>query len=143
MKVSKKAEYAMQAVLAIARRATSKPVQIGELSEKEGIPVKFLEQILLTLKKAGLLRSKRGAGGGYQLDMPSSQISLGAIREVVDGSFQPLSSGSSDSGSSVEGIGILRCFEELQSLVNDHLEKFTVRELLEMERAEDTMAFDI
>ncbi|MEM9282435.1 MAG: Rrf2 family transcriptional regulator, partial [Verrucomicrobiota bacterium] len=68
MKVSKKAEYALQAVLAMARAPKNQPVQIQELAEAENIPVKFLEQILLTLKKGQLLQSKRGVGGGYQLN---------------------------------------------------------------------------
>ena len=61
MKISKKAQYAMRAVLAIARHPGTRLVQISDLSRTEVIPVKFLEQILLTLRKGGLLRSKRGA----------------------------------------------------------------------------------
>jgi len=143
MKVSKKAEYAMRAVLAIARRPSEKPVQIGDLSKTENIPVKFLEQILLSLKNAGLLRSKRGAGGGYQLDRPPAQISLGDILELVDGPFQPLSTSTEGVAGVVESLGIYRCFQELESLVNNHLERFSIQDLLEMERAEDGMAFDI
>lgn len=133
----------MCAVLAIARRPPGKPVQIGDLSQKEHIPVKFLEQILLSLKKAGLLRSKRGAGGGYQLDRPPAQISLGDILELVDGPFHPLSSNTEGTAGAARGSGIYRCFEEIESLVNAHLEQFSIQDLLEMERAEDAMAFDI
>ena len=71
MKVSKKAEYAMRAVLAIARCPEGQPVQIGELSQSESIPVKFLEQILLSLKKAGLLRSKRSGKPTDQRNRPN------------------------------------------------------------------------
>src|ERR1700728_4410704 len=63
MRISKKAEYALRALAAIARQP--KCWQIQELSGRENIPIKFLEQILLALRHAGLLASKRGVGGGY------------------------------------------------------------------------------
>ena len=143
MKISKKAEYAMRAVLAIARCPHARPVQIGELSETETIPVKFLEQILLSLKKAGLLRSKRGAGGGYSLERQPGDITLGMILELIDGPFEPLGI-DRDGGSSVSrNVGLERCFGELRQLVNEHLESHTIQDLLDMERSQDSMAFEI
>ncbi len=65
-------------------------VQIKDIAEREQIPAKFLEQILLTLKNAGLLHSKMGIGGGYYLAKPSEQISLGQIIRVLDGPLAPL-----------------------------------------------------
>lgn len=141
MRVSKKAQYAIRAVLAIARRPQGKPVQIGELSESESIPVKFLEQILLSLKKAGLLRSKRGAGGGYFLDRTPNGISLREILEWVDGPFNPL--GEDDASRSAGSVAVSRCFDELRELVDGHLAAHTIQDLLEMERPEDAMAFEI
>jgi Rrf2 family protein len=65
-------------------------VQIKEIAEREHIPAKFLEQILLTLKNAGLLQSKMGMGGGYHLAKPAEQITLGHIVRVLDGPLAPL-----------------------------------------------------
>jgi Rrf2 family protein len=65
-------------------------MQIGQISEMENIPVKFLEQILLTLKNAGLLQSKRGLTGGYYLAKPASEIMLGQIVRVLDGPLAPI-----------------------------------------------------
>ncbi len=65
-------------------------VQIREISEREKIPAKFLEQILLTLKNAGLLHSKMGVGGGYHLSRPASEISLGHIVRILDGPLAPV-----------------------------------------------------
>lgn len=65
-------------------------VQIKEIAEREHIPAKFLEQILLTLKNAGLLRSKMGIGGGYYLAKPPSEINLGQIIRVLDGPLAPI-----------------------------------------------------
>jgi Rrf2 family protein len=65
-------------------------VQIREISEREKIPAKFLEQILLTLKNAGLLHSKMGVGGGYHLSRPAKEISLGHIVRILDGPLAPV-----------------------------------------------------
>jgi Rrf2 family protein len=68
----------------------SQVVQIKEIAEHEKIPIKFLEQILLTLKNAGLLHSKMGVGGGYYLARPPQEISLGNIFRVLDGPLAPI-----------------------------------------------------
>jgi Rrf2 family protein len=65
-------------------------VQIKEISQHEQIPAKFLEQILLSLKNAGLLHSKMGVGGGYHLARAASEISLGSIVRVLDGPLAPV-----------------------------------------------------
>jgi Rrf2 family protein len=88
MRLSKKAGYALRALALMARRPGS--WSIHELSEREGIPVKFLEQILLTLRHAGLLSSKRGVGGGYSLVHPPSQISVADVVQALDGPFAPV-----------------------------------------------------
>jgi Rrf2 family protein len=85
MRLSKRSDYALRAMLALALAVEGKPLQIGELGEREGIPVKFLEQILLTLKRGGLLRSKRGVGGGYLLARPAGEITLGEVIRIVEG----------------------------------------------------------
>ena len=66
------------------------PLRIGEISEREKIPKKFLEQILLELKKAGLLRSRRGAGGGYSLIKPPREITFAQVIRIIDGPLAPL-----------------------------------------------------
>lgn len=88
MRLSKKAEYALRALVAIARQPRSWPIQ--ELSAQENIPIKFLEQILLALRHAGLLSSKRGVGGGYTLLKPAHQITLGEVLRVLDGPLAPV-----------------------------------------------------
>ena len=86
MKVSAKAEYACLAVLALARQGPeAPPLRIREISEEYGIPERYLVQILLQLKGAGLVASTRGALGGYRLARPASSISLSEILDVIDG----------------------------------------------------------
>jgi len=65
-------------------------VQIKDIAEREKIPPKFLEQILLTLKNAGLVNSKMGVGGGYYLSKPASEVTLGQIIRTLDGPLAPI-----------------------------------------------------
>jgi Rrf2 family protein len=76
MRISRKAEYALRALLLLARGNPDKVHQIQEVSEAGRIPVKFLEQILLTLRNHGILSSKRGVGGGYTLKRRPSEMSV-------------------------------------------------------------------
>jgi Rrf2 family protein len=86
MKISAKAEYACLAVLALARnRPEEPPMRIREIAEAHGIPERYLVQILLQLKGAGLVTSTRGASGGYRLARPADQISLGEVLTSIDG----------------------------------------------------------
>lgn len=83
--LNKKTKYALHAVMALAKRKDEGLVLIADLAESENIPKKFLEQILLDLKRAGILASTKGKGGGYAIARPASDISLGAIIRVIEG----------------------------------------------------------
>jgi Rrf2 family protein len=94
MRLSKRGEYGLRAMINLATKPNpNEPdpiVQIKEISEREKIPSKFLEQILLTLKNAGLLHSKMGVGGGYYLAKSPAEINLGQIIRVLDGPLAPV-----------------------------------------------------
>lgn len=90
MRLSKKGEYALRAIVDLSLNYKKGSVQIHEISEREKIPEKFLEQILLELKKAGLLQSRRGAGGGYSLIKPPAEITLAQVIRIIDGPLAPL-----------------------------------------------------
>src|SRR3972149_6633686 len=99
MRLSKRGEYGLRAMIDMAtwQPGAAGPglpgngvIQIKEIAEREQIPSKFLEQILLTLKNAGLLQSKMGVGGGYYLARPPREISLGHIVRVLDGPLAPI-----------------------------------------------------
>jgi len=91
MKLSKRGEYGLRAMIDLATWDNGDSlIQIKEIAEREHIPAKFLEQILLSLKNAGLLHSKMGVGGGYYLARPAAEISLGHIVRVLDGPLAPI-----------------------------------------------------
>lgn len=89
MRVSKKAEYALRALVAMAR-PPARSWSIHELASGEHIPIKFLEQILLSLRRAGILNSKRGVGGGYTLVRAPEDIRIGEVIAVFDGPLAPV-----------------------------------------------------
>lgn len=94
MRLSKRGEYGLRAMITLAESTSQSdpPVmmQIKEIAQREQISSKFLEQILLTLKNAGLLHSKMGVGGGYYLARPAREITLGQIFRVLDGPVAPI-----------------------------------------------------
>ena len=88
--LSQKAKYALRALLLLAKEYDRGPIQISDIAQTEGIPKKFLELILLDLKKHGILHSKKGVGGGYFLGKPPEAISLGQVIRILDGPLAPL-----------------------------------------------------
>jgi len=93
MKLSKKGEYALRALidLGIAAEVGRPLVQVTELAEREKLPVKFLEQIMMMLKEAGLIESRRGKFGGYRLARPAGKIIVGQVVRLIDGPLAPIS----------------------------------------------------
>ncbi|MBU6158777.1 MAG: Rrf2 family transcriptional regulator [Bacteroidetes bacterium] len=89
--LSKKTQYAFQALSYMAQQKGNQPVLIAQISETRKIPLKFLENILLTLRKDGILESKKGKGGGYYFNIPPHQISLARVIRLLDGPIAPLS----------------------------------------------------
>ena len=137
MRLSKRAEYALRALTAMARRPAQTVSQIEELSAAEGLPPKVLEQILLVLKKADLLHSKRGVGGGYHLTRPAAAITVGEILRAMDGPFLPIGE-----NPAALGPGLRACFADLTSLVNRHFDSLSLADVLARE-AGGSMYFDI
>jgi Rrf2 family protein len=90
MKTSSKARYALYLVVDIARNDACGPVSLREVAKREGISLKYLEQIAHLLSKYGFLKSVRGAQGGYLLAKPAADISAGDIMRAAEGGFLPV-----------------------------------------------------
>ena len=88
--ISQKAKYALRALVALARAGRGQSRMIGEISQDQAIPKKFLEQILLELKRAGIVNSKRGRMGGYELLKAPEEITYGEVLRLIDGPIAPL-----------------------------------------------------
>jgi Rrf2 family transcriptional regulator, cysteine metabolism repressor len=90
MRISTKGDYATRAMQDLALHYEQGPVPIEKVASRQGLPVRYLEQLLLTLKRAGFLLSKRGVNGGYSLAKPPREITLGDILRAVDGPIEPI-----------------------------------------------------
>lgn len=90
MRITYKGDYALKTILKLAENYGNSPVTIHELAKKSDIPIKFLEQILLDLKKGGFVESRRGKIGGYLLSRSPSQIKLGDVIKFIDGQIEPI-----------------------------------------------------
>jgi Rrf2 family iron-sulfur cluster assembly transcriptional regulator len=132
--VSTRGDYASRALLSLALRADEQgPTSVRDIAERTGLPQPYLEQILLALKGAGLVRSKRGVGGGYVLARPAEEITLGAIVAAVDGPIvvgdfgEPHQNGACDH----EGqCALLAVWSEVGEHMRHHLDSFTLAEMV-------------
>jgi Rrf2 family protein len=88
--ISKKTIYAFKALIYLAGVPSGQPVLIADLARDENIPKKFLEFILLSLRKGGLLQSRVGKGGGYTLALPANRITVGSIVRILEGDTAPV-----------------------------------------------------
>lgn len=88
--ITRKAKYALKALLALARAPGGGPCSIRDIAARETIPQSFLEQILIELRRAGLVASRRGKDGGYLLAAPPEAIGLGKVLRLIDGPVAPL-----------------------------------------------------
>ncbi len=134
MRLTKKSEYALLALVDLAKCYQKDPAKILEVSERNGIPKKYLEQIFLQLKGSGYVRSLRGANGGYELSKPPEKITLAEIIRLIDG---PLASVGSASLYFFEHTPIerneklLQVFKDIRNMVAAKLENTTLDQLIE------------
>ncbi len=142
MQISKKADYALRAMSILATLPPDRTLQAQELAEAGRVPIKFLEQILLVLKRAGLLYSKRGVGGGYRLGRESRRISVAEIVETVDGELiQFLEEKGYPEFPGARGI--LRCLSEAGDATNRKLRETSLEDLIRPEIADVMVGYGI
>ncbi len=133
MKVSAKTEYACIAMLELAASyGSGEPVRIRNIAEQHGIPSRFLVQILLQLKGAGLVTSTRGAAGGYQLLKPPDEISLASVMSVIEGPPEEVTTSASPDSSAARALN--DTWQEIAAVEHEMLESVTMAELLERAR---------
>ncbi len=91
MVLSSRGKYATRALLDLTLHGNEGPVSIGDIAERQNIPLKYLEQILLLLKRHGFVSSRKGPGGGYSLAKPPGSITLGDVVRAMEGPLAPIS----------------------------------------------------
>lgn len=132
MKFSQKTEYALRALLELARREGEGPVCAREIADKQDIPPRFLEQVLQELKRGGLLSSQRGATGGCWLARPGSEISVSEVIDLVEGPVvtQAHLDPFDDEARRSMHSAIQEIWLDLQITIRDRLSRITLADLV-------------
>jgi Rrf2 family cysteine metabolism transcriptional repressor len=133
MKLSRKSEYACLALIDLADRRQEGNVTASSISARKDIPRKYLEQILLILKRAGYVRSVRGAEGGYRLAAEPEEITLAGIFRLMDGALAPVESASEHfyEHTPTEGQKKLsQVFREIRDYIANKLEATTLADII-------------
>ena len=139
MRVSTRGDYASRALLSLALHGDDTPVSVRDIAGRTGLPQPYLEQILLALKGAGLVRSKRGVGGGYVLARDPSTISLSDIVSAVDGPITLGDFGQPHTGGACDHEGqcvLLAVWEDVGEHMRRHLDGLHLDALVGMARGE-------
>lgn len=133
--MSTRGDYASRALLSLALHSSDGPTSVRDIAERTGLPQPYLEQILLALKGAGLVRSKRGAGGGYTLARDPAEITLAQIVSAVDGPIQAGDFGEPHADGACDHEGqcvLLAIWSDVGSTLRAMLSGFTLEDLRRM-----------
>jgi Rrf2 family protein len=136
MKISSKGDYALRTILTLALKIDeNRPVRLPEIAELNNIPVKFLEQIMIQLKSAGLVTSRRGRHGGYLLAKTPENISLGEVIRLIDGAVAPVGcvSSSDYNACTLETQCVLKkVFQIVRTRIGEIIDNITFGDLCDM-----------
>ncbi|HEV2369855.1 MAG TPA: Rrf2 family transcriptional regulator [Acidimicrobiales bacterium] len=134
MRVSTRGDYASRALLSLALHVGIEgPTSVRDIADRTGLPQPYLEQILLALKGAGLVRSKRGVGGGYVLARQPGEITLGQIVSAVDGPIVAGDFGRPHEDGACEHEGqcaLLAVWADVGEHMRSHLDSFTLEDMV-------------
>ncbi|HDD24411.1 MAG TPA: Rrf2 family transcriptional regulator [Chloroflexi bacterium] len=135
MKLSKRGEYGLRALQDLAMHYGEGPVRNKDLAERNNIPLRFLEQILLILKHGRIVHSHKGPQGGYYLARPPHQINLAEVVRLLDGPLAPISCVSETAYEpcgcpNMEACGLRRVMKEVRDAVAEIMERTTLADLI-------------
>ena len=133
MKLTRRSEYALLALIHLARAEGKGFVAVSAMAEAQGLPAKFLEQLLMSLKRGGLVKSQKGPHGGYRLARPAGKISLAEVIRLLDGALAPTESVSTyfyESTPIEKEKRLLRIFKEVRDFVSAKLEKTMLQDVV-------------
>ena len=138
MKISAKNEYACVAMIELASQyGSGQPVRIRTIAERHGVPPRFLVQILLQLKGAGLVASTRGAAGGYHLLKPPEDVSLGEVMEVIEGAIEDNGQPTTHAAPDSPAVKVLvQTWKRVSLAQRELLRGISIAELLEMAKSQ-------
>ena len=138
MKISTKGRYAVRMMLDIAQHDEGEPVRSRDISARQDISLKYLEQIVSSLVRAGYLQSIRGPQGGYHLSRPPKEYTVGDILRVTEGSLACVECLSTERNlcSRAEDCVTVRLWQELDEAISSVVDKYTLEDLMQWSSAE-------
>ena len=135
MRLSSKGEYATRAILELSRRyKVNEPVPVDVIANAQSIPPRFLEQILLSLRRAGFVRSRRGPKGGYILAKPPAEISIAQITRAMDGPLAPVACVSQlehEECPLADTCELKWLWQEVRDMISDMLESVSFQDIMD------------
>lgn len=134
LRITTRGRYGVRAVCRLARNPDDKPLTIQSIAEQENIPIRYLEQIMVRLRRDGILESVRGPGGGYSLGIPPDRLSIGRILRTLEGEFAVVWCADENAPQSCEHEDdcIARpLWAAVSSTLADILDRITLQELID------------
>jgi Rrf2 family transcriptional regulator, cysteine metabolism repressor len=138
MNLSQKCQYALRAVFELATRHGQGPIPVGQIAEQQGIPARFLELILVQLKQAGYIESRRGVQGGYNLSVAPKQLSIGDVIRTIEGPLLPVRRSEEQAGKRARPAGdhaFSRLWERAEKSVADVYDTTSFQDLIDEDKA--------
>lgn len=130
MLISAKGRYALRSMIDLSLNGTESNVKLKDIAERQDIPLKYLEQIISILNKAGYVKSERGPTGGYRLSKPPEEYTVGMIIRAIEGDVAPVSCISDDCGRSDRCVSMI-LWKKLNDAVNSVLDGTTLADMMD------------
>lgn len=134
MKISTKGRYGLRALIDLAQYSEIEPVSINSIAARQGISERYLEQLMTLMKKAGLIKSIRGAGGGYVLAKEMGEISVGDVLRALEGNLQPVECAAFSQEDSCEASGgcvTKYVWQRINESINKTVDEISLKQLVE------------
>lgn len=137
MKISTKGRYGLRALIDLAQYSEIEPVSISSIANRQGISERYLEQLMTLLKKAGLVKSIRGAGGGYVLARDVSEISVGDVLRALEGNLEPVECAAYEAtGCEAAGGCVTKyVWQKINESINKTVDEMDLKQLVEESKA--------
>lgn len=138
MKLSTKGRYGLRAMIDLARYSEEEPVSISSIASRQDISERYLEQLMGLLRKAGLVKSIRGATGGYVLATSAKEISVGDVLRALEGSLEPVKCAafySEEGCNASDGCVTKYVWQKINDSINETVDKMMLDELVRESRA--------
>ena len=134
MKITTKGRYGLRALIDLAQYSEIEPVSISSIANRQGISERYLEQLMTMLKKAGLIKSIRGAGGGYVLAKDLTEISVGDVLRALEGNLEPVECtafSQDDTCAAAGGCVTKYVWQRINESINQTVNEISLKQLVE------------